>query len=109
MQGTLERAKKLVFKAKFCRYIKIFQKILTPKTGFLSVPKLVRFTPARHREREITFYGVALVREQSGRVELITAYNDLTDNKAKALTVVIACNKDKPDHSHLGDITMDLL
>ena len=44
----LERAKKLVFKAKFCRYIKIFQKILTLKTGFLSVPKLVRFTPVRH-------------------------------------------------------------
>ena len=51
MQGILERAKKLVFKAKFCRNIKIFQKILTPKTGFLYVPKLVRLPPVRHNLR----------------------------------------------------------
>jgi hypothetical protein len=46
-----------VFKAKFCRYIKIFQKILTPKTGVLSVPKPVRFTPARHTKEKAPIEG----------------------------------------------------
>ena len=55
MRSILERAKRLVFKAKFCRYIKIFQKILTKNTGFLSVPKLVRVIPVRHALRDFAY------------------------------------------------------
>ena len=71
--------------------------------------KYILTSTTYYGEREITFYGVALVNEQNGRVELITAYNDLTDNKAKALTVVTACNEDKPAHSHLENVIQDLI
>ena len=47
MRSILERYKKLVFKAKIRRYIKIFQEFSTQKTGFLSVPKQVRIAPVR--------------------------------------------------------------
>ena len=52
MRSILERYKKLVFKAKIRRYIKIFQEFSTQKTGFLSVPKQVRIAPVRLKRRE---------------------------------------------------------
>ena len=87
MQGILERAKKLVFKAKFCRHIKIFQKILTPKTGDLSVPKLIRFAPARHKLKEDIIVKILSI-GNSFSVDAHAYLNELAKQRGIDLTAV---------------------
>lgn len=48
-----------------------------------------------HAEKELVFYGIALIKETRGAYELIKAINDISENKRRVQALVDDCNKSK--------------
>ena len=46
-----------------------------------------------HAEKELVFYGIALIKETRGAYELIKAINDISKNKTTVQALVDDCNK----------------
>ena len=55
--------------------------------------KFVLTSTIYHMEKELVFYGIALVKETRGSYELIKAVNDISRNKSKVQELVDSCNK----------------
>ena len=66
-------------------------------------------TTIYHTEREIAFYGIALVKRDKDSYELIKAFNDLTQDKALAERLVDNCNRLGLEQIHLKDVVESLI
>lgn len=66
-------------------------------------------TTTYHTEKELTFYGVALIEQDNGLCELIKAFNDLTQDKASVENLIDNCNKLCLEEIHLEEVVDDLI
>lgn len=66
-------------------------------------------TTTHHTEKELNFYGVALVEQDGNSYELIRAFNDLTQNKASVENLIDNCNKLCLEEIHLEEVVDDLM
>lgn len=62
-----------------------------------------------HIDKDITFYGIALINTDGKSCELIEAYNDLTENKAKAQKLVNRCNSKNLNSIHFENVIQDII
>ena len=66
-------------------------------------------TTTYHTEKELNFYGVALVEQDGNSYELIKAFNDLTQDKASVENLIDNCNKLCLEEIHLEEVVDDLM
>ena len=59
--------------------------------------------------KEITFYGIALIKTDGKTHELVTAFNDLTENKEKVQKLVALCNENHLSSIHFKNVMQDLI
>lgn len=71
--------------------------------------KYILTSTTYYTDKEITFYGIALIKTNDKSYELIKAFNDLTDNKAKAQALVNHCNNTNLNSIHFENIIQDLI
>ena len=71
--------------------------------------KYILTTTTYHTEKELNFYGAALVEQGNGSYELIKAFNDLTQDKASVENLIYNCNKLGLAEIHFEDVVEDLL
>ena len=71
--------------------------------------KYILTSTTYHTDKEITFYGIALIKTRDKSYELIKAFNDLTANKAKAQALVNHCNNTNLNSIHFENIIQDLI
>lgn len=62
-----------------------------------------------HTKNELIFYGIALIKISRGIFELVSKYNDISENKEKVKSLVDNCNKLKLDESQLVKVLDELL
>ena len=62
-----------------------------------------------HTKKELIFYGIALIKISRGIFELVSKYNDISENKEKVESLIDNCNKLKLDESQLVEVLDDLL
>lgn len=66
-------------------------------------------TTTYHTEKELNFYGVALVEQDGNSYERIRAFNDLTQDKASVENLIDNCNKLCLEEIHLEEVVDDLM
>ena len=66
-------------------------------------------TTTYHTEKELNFYGVALVEQDGNSYELIRAFNDLTQDKVSVENLIDNCNKLCLEEIHLEEVVDDLM
>ena len=71
--------------------------------------KYMLTTTTYHTETALTFYGIALVEQDSNSYELIKAFNDLTQDRAAIENLIDDCNKLGLEEIHLEDVVEDLM
>ncbi|MBE6673883.1 MAG: hypothetical protein E7596_02115 [Ruminococcaceae bacterium] len=71
--------------------------------------KYILTSTTYYTDNEIIFYGIALIKTNDKSYELIKAFNDLTDNKAKAQALVNHCNNTNLNSIHFENIIQDLI
>lgn len=71
--------------------------------------KYILTSTTYHTDKEITFYGIALIKTRDKSYELIKAFNDLTDNKAKAQALVKHCNSTNLSSIHFENVIQDII
>lgn len=62
-----------------------------------------------HTGKDIAFYGIALIKTDGMTHELVTAFNDLTENKDKVQNLVDLCNENNLSCVHFKNAIQDLL
>lgn len=62
-----------------------------------------------YASKKITFYGIALINTDGKLHEMIDAFNDLTDNKAKVQKLVNLCNENNLNSIHFENVIQDLI
>ena len=62
-----------------------------------------------HTKNKLIFYGIALIKISRGIFELVSKYNDISENKEKVESLVDNCNKLKLDESQLIEVLDNLL
>ena len=71
--------------------------------------KYILTSTTYHIDKDITFYGIALINTDGKLHELIDAFNDLTDNKAKVQKLVNLCNENNLNSIHFENVIQDLI
>ena len=72
--------------------------------------KYILTTTTYHTEKELNFYGAALVeQDDSNSYELIKAFNDLTQDRVVIENLIDDCNKFGLEETHFRDVVEDLL
>ena len=71
--------------------------------------KYILTSTTYHIDNDITFYGIALINTDGKLHELIDAFNDLTDNKAKVQKLVNLCNENNLNSIHFENVIQDLI
>lgn len=71
--------------------------------------KYILTTTTYHTEKELDFYGIALVEQIGDSYELLKAFNDLTQDKASVENLIDNCNKHGLEEIHFEDVVEDLL
>ena len=66
-------------------------------------------TTTYHTEKELNFYGVALVEQDGNSYELIKAFNDLTQDRVAIENLIDDCNQLGLEEIHFKDVVEDLL
>ena len=71
--------------------------------------KYILTSTTYHIDKDITFYGIALINTDGKLHELIDAFNDLTNNKAKVQKLVNLCNENNLNSIHFENVIQDLI
>lgn len=72
--------------------------------------KYILTTTTYHTEKELDFYGIALVeQDDSNSYELIKAFNDLTQDKAFIENLIDNCNQIGLKEVHFEDVIEDIM
>ena len=71
--------------------------------------KYILTTTTYHTEKELDFYGIALVEQIGDSYELLKAFNDLTQDKASVENLIDNFNKLGLEEIHFEDVVEDLL
>ncbi len=72
--------------------------------------KYILTTTTYHTEKELDFYGIALVeQDDSNSYELLKVFNDLTQDKTAIKNLIDDCNKLGLEEIHFKDVVEDLM